>query len=121
MTLEQWARKIAAELARLTGEHGVPNGFGSGDSAGDCNTTCPPALAGRIARRPDLCALIGRESGCVVAPNFDTTGRFIRWWVASFHRPTCARCPHPPHLGICTRRSGQTAYKCGCSCSTPRG
>lgn len=31
----------------------------------------------------------------------------------------CAACPHPPHLGLCTRRNGQTAWSCGCSRQTP--
>ena len=26
----------------------------------------------------------------------------------------CRGCPHPPHLGPCTRRSGGTAYQCPC-------
>lgn len=32
---------------------------------------------------------------------------------------TCRSCPHPPHLGICTRRNGGTAYACGCTAQTP--
>jgi len=26
----------------------------------------------------------------------------------------CDHCPHPPHIGQCLRRSGDTAYQCGC-------
>lgn len=33
--------------------------------------------------------------------------------------PTCRGCPHPPHLGDCTRRNGGTAYVCGCTAQTP--
>lgn len=32
----------------------------------------------------------------------------------------CRGCPHPPHLGLCTRRNGGTGYACGCSKQTPR-
>lgn len=31
----------------------------------------------------------------------------------------CRSCPHPPHLGLCTKRNGGTAYACGCSAQTP--
>ena len=34
-------------------------------------------------------------------------------------RPKCRSCPHPAHLGSCTKRSGQTAYACGCTAQTP--
>jgi hypothetical protein len=33
----------------------------------------------------------------------------------------CRGCPHPPHLGLCTKRMGGTAYACGCSKQTPSG
>lgn len=29
-------------------------------------------------------------------------------------RRSCRSCFHPAHLGICTARSGGTAYACGC-------
>lgn len=32
----------------------------------------------------------------------------------------CRGCVHPPHLGLCTKRSGGTAYACACSAQTPR-
>jgi hypothetical protein len=32
---------------------------------------------------------------------------------AEWYRTRC-RCGHKPHRGICTARSGGTAYQCGC-------
>jgi hypothetical protein len=31
----------------------------------------------------------------------------------------CPKCKHSPHLGLCARRSGGTAYACGCEVQTP--
>jgi hypothetical protein len=33
----------------------------------------------------------------------------------------CRSCPHPPHLGACTKRNGGTAYACACPAQTPSG
>lgn len=33
----------------------------------------------------------------------------------------CPSCPHPIHLGACTKRNGGTAYACGCGAQRPTG
>ena len=34
--------------------------------------------------------------------------------------PRCASCPHDHHPhAVCSRRSGGTAYRCGCVCGSP--
>lgn len=30
------------------------------------------------------------------------------------NRIKCPNCPHPAHIGQCSGRMGQTAYKCHC-------
>lgn len=80
MTLEQWAVKTGRELAELAGVHGLPNGFGAGDWTGLCNTTCPAAVAGRMARRADLVARIASEAALDVTPKW-RGGRFSGWSV----------------------------------------
>lgn len=42
------------------------------------------------------------------------------WRASGVPGPGCRGCPHPPHLGPCTRRIGGTAYACGCTKQTPR-
>lgn len=44
----------------------------------------------------------------------------IRDLVAEASPPRCASCPHDHHPhAVCSRRSGGTAYRCGCVCGSP--
>lgn len=67
------------------------------------------------------CRECGAPADCLSCPDCDPPRRILDTPSADTMRPAswCRSCPHPPHLGTCTKRNGGTAYACGCSAQPP--